>query len=102
MERGNLFRYLTELGSIPVAHVYHWGPPGDKLQQLGPFTVEDFMESESRGGILKSLSSNQSDPANLLNISEPELGLVCKQAAGVVLQLLGLEFPGITSSPRAL
>lgn len=45
--------YLSEYTSIPIPRIYHWGFTEEGPQQLGPFMIEEFMEGESLGDILK-------------------------------------------------
>ncbi|KAK0111011.1 hypothetical protein ONS95_001391 [Cadophora gregata] len=89
-------KYLSEHTSIPLPRVYSWGLTEESPQQLGPFMIEEFMEGENLGDILKKPTENEADPAILdPDIDEAKLNIVYEQIAGFLLQLSRLEFPRI-------
>jgi hypothetical protein len=91
-----IINYLSEYTSIPVPRVYHWGFTEESPQQLGPFMIEEFMEGENLGDILKKPTGNEADPAILdPDIDEAKLNIVYEQVAGFMLELSRLEFPRI-------
>lgn len=91
-----VMNYLSEHTSMPVPRVYHWGPVEDSPQQLGPFMIEEFMQGESLGDVLKKPTEDETDPAILdPEISEQKLDIVYEQIAGFMLELSRLEFSHI-------
>ncbi|TAQ88810.1 hypothetical protein B7494_g2867 [Chlorociboria aeruginascens] len=91
-----IMNYLSEYTSIPVPRVYHWGLTGESPQQLGPFMIEEFMQGENLGDILRNPTRNEPDPAILdPDIDEAMLDIVYEQIAGFMLELSRLEFPRI-------
>ena len=48
-----VLRYLLEHTSIPVPRVRDWGLGEESPGLLGPFMIEDFMEGENLGDVLK-------------------------------------------------
>lgn len=88
--------YLAESTSLPVPRVYHWGLTKESPQQLGPFMIEEFMDGENLGDILKKPTENEADLAILdPDIDEAKLNIVYEQIAGFMLELSRLEFPRI-------
>ena len=70
-------KYLSKYTSIPIPCVYHWGCTKESPQQLGPFMIEEFMEGENLGDILKKFTGNEADPAILdPAIDEAKLNIV--------------------------
>ena len=91
-----IMNYLSEYKSIPVPRIYHWGLTEESPQQLGPFMIEEFMEGENLGDILKKPTGNEADPAILdPDIDEAKLNIVYEQVASFMLELSRLEFPRI-------
>ena len=91
-----IMNYLSKYTSISVPRVYHWGLTKESLQQLGLFMIEEFMEGENLGDILKKPTENEADPAILdPDIDEAKLNIVYEQVAGFMLELSRLEFPRI-------
>jgi hypothetical protein len=63
--------------------------------------IEEFMEGENLGDILKKPTENEADLAILdPDIDEAKLNIVYKQILGFMLELSRLEFPRIGVSPR--
>ena len=88
--------YLSKYTSIPIPCVYHWGCTKESPQQLGPFMIEEFIEGENLGDILKKSTDNEADPAILdPAIDEAKLNIVYEQIAGFMLELSRLEFSRI-------
>lgn len=88
--------YLSEHTSIPIPRVYYWGCTKESPQQLGPFMIEEFMEGENLGDVLKKSTGDESDPAILdPDIDEAKLNIVYEQIAGFMLELSQLEFSRI-------
>jgi hypothetical protein len=58
--------------------------------------IEEFMEGENLGDILKTPTGNEAGPAILdPDIDEAKLDIVYEQIAGFMLELSRLEFPRI-------
>lgn len=91
-----VMRYLSQHTSIPVPRVHHWGLTEESPRQLGPFIIEEFMEGEDLGDLLKVPTENEADPIMLdPHIDETKLNFVYEQIAGFMLELSLLEFPRI-------
>ncbi|KAI0837864.1 kinase-like domain-containing protein [Hypoxylon sp. FL0890] len=91
-----VIKYLSEHTSIPVPRVYDWGLTEESPQQLGPFMIEEFMEGENLGDLLKKPTEDEMDPAILdPDIDEAKLNIVYEQIANFMLELSRLEFPRI-------
>ncbi|KAI1775666.1 hypothetical protein F4818DRAFT_414569 [Hypoxylon cercidicola] len=91
-----VIKYISEHTSIPVPRVHHWGPTEESPQQLGPFMIEDFMEGENLGDVLKKPTEDETDPAILdPDIDEEKLDIIYEQIASFMLELSRLEFPRI-------
>ncbi|KAG4439750.1 hypothetical protein IFR05_004772 [Cadophora sp. M221] len=91
-----IMNYLSEYTSIPIPCIYHWGSTQEIPQELGPFMIEEFMEGENLGDVLKKPTENEADPATLdPNINEVKLNTIYEQIAGFMLELSRLEFPRI-------
>ncbi|KAI1370797.1 hypothetical protein F4677DRAFT_344373 [Hypoxylon crocopeplum] len=91
-----VMNYLSEHTTIPVPRVRYWGLTEESPQQLGPFMIEDFMEGENLGDLLKKPTENEEDPATLdPDIDEGKLKTIYEQIAGFMLELSRLEFPRI-------
>lgn len=57
-----VLKFLSEKTSIPIPQVYHWGLTKESPQQLGPFIIEELMEGEDLGDLLKAPIKDQADP----------------------------------------
>ncbi|KAI1134810.1 hypothetical protein F5Y05DRAFT_397476 [Hypoxylon sp. FL0543] len=91
-----VIKYLSEHTSIPVPRVYDWGLTEESPQQLGAFMIEEFMEGENLGDLLKKPTEDETEPAILdPNIDDAKLNVVYEQIAGFMLELSRLEFPRI-------
>lgn len=88
--------YLCEYTSIPVPRVHHWDLTEESPHQLGPYIIEDFMEGENLGDLLKKPTQNEAETAILdPDIDEAKLNIIYEQVAGFMLELSRLEFPRI-------
>lgn len=93
-----VMRYLLQHTSIPIPRVHHWGRTEESPQQLGPFIIEEYMEGEDLGDLLKAPSQDEQDPAILdPQIDGAKLDKVYEQIAGFMLEISQLEFPRIGS-----
>lgn len=91
-----IMKYLSEHTSIPIPRVHHWGLTEESPQQLGPFMIEEFMDGENLGDVLKDPALDEADAAILNpNIGDADLNSIYEQIAGFMLELSRLEFPRI-------
>lgn len=91
-----VMKYLSQHTSIPIPRVHHWGPAEESPLHLGPFIIEEFMEGEDLGDLLKAPTQNEADPIILdPQIDEEKLNFVYEQIAGFMLEISLLEFPRI-------
>lgn len=91
-----VMKYLSQHTSIPIPRVHHWGLTEVSPRQLGPFIIEEFMEGEDLGDLLKAPTENEADPSMLdPHVDETKLNFVYEQIAGFMLEISLLEFPRI-------
>ncbi|KAK6860538.1 hypothetical protein PG995_004174 [Apiospora arundinis] len=89
-------KFLAQHTTIPVPRVYHWGMTEDSPGQLGPFIIEEFIEGESLGDLLKAPENDKNGRAYLHpDVDNTKLDLVYEQIAGFQLQLSRLGFGSI-------
>ncbi len=96
-----VLKYLLQHTTIPVPRVHHWGLTKDSPQYLGPFIIEEFMEGEDLGDLLRKPTDNEVDLLTLdPDIDDAKLDFVYEQIAGFQLQLSRLKFRSLAPSPR--
>ncbi|KAG9249385.1 uncharacterized protein F5Z01DRAFT_631806 [Emericellopsis atlantica] len=91
-----VLKYISRHTDIPIPQVHHWGLTEESPCHMGPFIIEEFMEGEDLGELLRKPSDINEDLL-VLNpgINNAKLDFVYEQIAGFQLQLSRLEFPRI-------
>ena len=91
-----VLKYISCHTDIPIPKVHHWGLTEESPCHMGPFIIEEFMEGEDLGELLREPSDNDEDLLSLdPDIDNTKLDFVYEQIASFQLQLSRLEFPDI-------
>lgn len=92
-------RFLVDQTSIPVPFVLHSGPKKESPLELSPFVLMDYIEYDTKMYYALNTPECLKEERGILNpgIEEPQLEMLYKQMAGVLLQLSTCSFPRIGS-----